>query len=368
MTTWRAFLAVHKRNLALLRRQKSLLIQAVIVPVAMLILATLVYGGFGDAYAVGLVNQSNSPEAKVLDQKIRAAHSNITPWFDVVADDYDTAQELVAQGRLQMVVVIPPDYAATHRVDVHNFNVNSDAVKNTEGRLQLVLNQTDVPGQELRITNQMVGAEPRDVWRSAFLGGSAVLLALFFGTMLIASNLFLLERENATSKEIMLTPLNPSIAGLANTFSAILVGSVLSLIPLALSYLIAEFRVDVWRVLSTYLLMIPVMVACAGFGIFVSHFLKFFRAAQPIITLGSMITFFVCGGFNMVSYLPPAAREFSQWWPFSRIFDWFNPFLHGFAGITSWQLMTILTAGAVGIVLIGWAYRLERRSTDSRSM
>lgn len=368
MTVLHAFFAVHKRNLALLRRQKALLIQAAIVPIAMLILSTLVYGGFGDAYAISVVNKSDSKAARVLEDQIRDAKSGITPWFDVVTDDEKEAESLVEWGRLQMMVVIPPDYATSHRLDVRNYNVNADAMKNTKGRLQLVLNQADVPGAKLRMTNEMAGAQPHDTWRSAFLGGSSVLLALFFGTMLIASNLFLLERENSTRKEIMLTPLNPVVAGLANVFSATVVGTLLSLLPLGLSYWIAEFRVDFWHVIGMYAAMIPVMVACAGLGIFVSHFLKFFRAAQPIITLGSMVTFFVCGGFNMVAYLPPAARAFSEWWPFSRIFSWFNPFLHGFAKISAEQITGVLLAAVLGVALVWWAYALERRSADSRSM
>ncbi|WP_019548490.1 ABC transporter permease [Streptomyces sulphureus] len=368
MTVSRAFLAVHKRNLALLRRQKSLLIQAAIVPIAMLILSTLVYGGFGDAYAIGVVNQSDSKAAQKLEQQLHDAESDITPLFDVVTDDYDEARSLVDRGRLHTVVVIPPDYSSNYRLEVRNYNVNTDAMKNTKGRLQLVLNQADVPGAELRITNEMEGAQPHDVWRSAYLGGSAVLLALFFGAMLIAANLFLLERENSTHKEIMLTPLNPVVAGLANVLSALVVSTGLSLVPLGLSYWMAEFKADFWHVLMTYVGMLPVMVACAGLGIFAGHFLKSFRAAQPIITIGAMTTFFVSGGFNLVGYLPPAARAFSEWWPFSRIFSWFNPLLHGFDGLGTGKIVALLVAAVIGVLLVHWAYVLERRSREARKM
>ncbi|MBZ4016043.1 ABC transporter permease [Streptomyces purpurogeneiscleroticus] len=368
MKNLHAFFAVHRRNMLLLRRQRSLLIQAAIVPVAMLILSTMVYGGFGDAYPVGLVNKSSSAQAKSLEHDIRTAHSDITPWFNVVTHDDSEARSLVSWGRLNTVIEIPRDYAHTHDLTVRNYNVNSDAVKNTMGRIQLVINRAEVPGAKLRIESRMAGAHPHDVWRTAYLGGSSVLLALFFGAMLLASNLFMFERENSTRKEILLTPLRPVTAGLANVFSAMVVTILLSLIPLGLSYWIAHFEVGPGKVLLLYLYMLPVMIFCAGVGIFAGHFLKYFRAAQPVIVLGSMVTFFIGGGFTMVSWLQPAARAFDAWWPFSRIFTWMNPFLYGFRGLTAAQLTTLLLAALVGVLLVWAGYRLEGRSKDSRSM
>lgn len=368
MRVLRAFFAVHRRNILLLRRQRALLIQAAIVPVAMLILSTMVYGGFGDAYPIGLVNKSDSSQAKAIEHDFRTAKSDITPWFDVVTEDPSEARSMVSWGRLNTVIVIPEDYADTHRLRVRNYNVNSDAMKNTMGRIQMVVNRAEVPGATLRVDSEMVGAHPHDVWRTAYLGGSSVLLALFFGAMLIASNLFMFERENSTRKEILLTPLRPVTAGVANVFSAMVATLVLSLIPLGLSYWIAHFHVGVGQVLLMYLYMLPVMIFCAGIGIFAGHFLKYFRAAQPVIVLGSMVTFFIGGGFTMVSWLRPVARAFDDWWPFSRIFSWMNPFLYGFEDITAVQTSALLAAAVAGIGLVYWGYALEGRSKDSRSM
>lgn len=361
MRTVSAFFAAHVRNMTLLRRQRTLLLQALIVPVAMLILSTMVYGGVGDSYPVALVNRSDSEQAEQLGQRIRTAHSDIGPWFDIVETDYQQARSDLEWGRLNMMIVIPPDYPDRHQVELHQYNVNSDAMKNTDGRMQLVLNQVDVPGQNADIGNEILRERPDDVPRAAYLGGSSVLLALFFGAMLVAANLFLLEREGGTRKEVLLTPLHPAVVGFANVLSASVVAVVLSLIPLGLSYWITDFGVGIGHVLLMYLAMLPVMIACAGLGVFASHWLRVFRAAQPVFTLGAIMTFFVAGGFTMVAFLQPVARGFSEWWPFSRIFTWLNPFLHGFASLSMAQVALLCGAAALGLVLVWSAYALERR-------
>jgi ABC-2 type transport system permease protein len=361
MRTLSAFFAAYVRNMTLLRRQRTLLVQAVIVPVAMLVLSTMVYGGVGDSYPIAMVDQSNSAQSQDLSNRIRTEHSDIGEWFQIVETDYDKARADLEWGRLNMIIVIPPDYDTRHQIDLQQFNVNSDAMKNTDGRVQLVLNHVPVSGETARISNEVVSQKPTDVARAAYLGGSSVLLALFFGALLIAGNLFLLEREGGTRKEVLLTPRNPALLGFANVAAASVVGLVLSLIPLGLSYWIARFTVDIGHVLLTYLAMVPVMIACGGLGVFAAHWLRYFRAAQPVFTLGAIMTFFVSGGFTMISFLQPVAREFSQWWPFSRIFNWMNPFLHGFTALSAGQILLLCLAAAAGLGLVWWAYALERK-------
>jgi ABC-2 type transport system permease protein len=356
-----AFFGTYLRNMALLRRQRTLVIQAIIVPAAMLLLSAMVYGGVGDSYPIALVDQSKSAQSRNLANQLTTERSDIGNWFQVVEYDYDKARSDLAWGRLNMIVVIPPDFDTRHQLDLQQFNVNSDAMKNTDGRVQLVLNHVSVPGEKVSILNHQISQKPKDVARAAYLGGSSILLALFFGAMLVASNLFLLEREGNTRKEILLTPRHPAVAGFANVASACVVGMVLSLIPLGLSYWIAQFTVDFGRVLLVYLAMIPVMITCAGIGVFASYWLKYFRAAQPVITLGAIMTFFVAGGFTMVAFLQPVARGFSEWWPFSRIFTWMNPYLHGFTALTIGQIALLCGAAVIGLGLVWWTYELERR-------
>ncbi|WP_233159024.1 ABC transporter permease [Pseudonocardia sp. MH-G8] len=362
----RAVLATHVRNTKLLTRQRSLLVQVIVLPLAMLILSTMIFGGVGDTYPIAMVNQAQGPQAERLEQQVRTVGSDLGPYYEVVETDYARAKEQLDWGRLHMILIIPADYSTTNRLQVESFNINSDAAKNFRGRLEVVLNHTPSPDSALVLTEEMQRVRPHDTWRSSYLGGSSVLLALFFGATLIAANLFLLEREGRTRKEILLTPLHPAVSGLANVFTATVMAMALSLLPLGLSYWIAEFRVPLDRVLLTYLAMIPVMIACAGLGILLGHWLKVFRSAQPLLTVGAIATFFVAGGFTMVAFLPDIAQTFSFWWPFSRIFTWFSPYLHGFEGLDARHVVSVLVAAVLGLVLMFWAYVGELRLGASR--
>ncbi|HEY7485967.1 MAG TPA: ABC transporter permease [Streptosporangiaceae bacterium] len=356
-----AILATFRRDLLLLRRQRALVIQAVIVPLAMLILATMVYGGVGDSYPIALANESNSPQGRAAEQAIRNVRSDITPYFTIIETDPAKARDDLRWGRINVLVVIPHDFAQTRRLQLESFNVNADAAKNYRGRLEMAVNQMPGGTGGLTITDKVNRAEPHTVWRSAFLGGSSVLLALWFGALLVASNLFVLEREGRTRKEILLTPLSPVASGIGNIMATVVVSLLFSLPPLGLAYWIAHFDVGLGRLLLAYLGMLPTMVACAGIGLLAGHLLKYFRASQPVVTLGSIVTFFVCGGFSMVAYLPPAARVFSVGWPFSRIFTWFNPFLQGFGDLGVTQLLVTIAAAVVALLPLGWVYARERR-------
>lgn len=55
---------------------------------------------------------------------------------------------------------------------------------------------------------------PQDVPRTAFMSGSAVILAFLLGCALITANLYALETEYRTTTEISLTPVGSHLAGL----------------------------------------------------------------------------------------------------------------------------------------------------------
>ncbi|PYC71602.1 ABC transporter permease [Micromonospora arborensis] len=366
MSILRAILAVFHRNLLLLRRERALIIQVVIVPSAMLILSTMVYGGVGDAYPVALVNQSSSAAGQQAEQAVRDAHSDIGPYFRIVTTDLAEARDELSWGRLHAVIVIPPDYDQTHRIQVDSFNVNSDAAKNYRGRIELAVNSINASGAlDVELAKQT--EHPDDVWRAAYLGGSSILLAWFFGSMLIAANLMLVEREYRTRKEILLTPLPIAAAGGGIILSAVLMATVMSLLPLALSYAIGHFEVSPGRLLGVYFGFLPVMVACAAFGLVLGYLLRHFRAAQPVVTLGAIMTFFVCGGFSRMAYLPEAAQAFARWWPFTPIFEWYNPVIHGFADLSAGRLTAVIAAAVVGLLLVPVVYAGEHRRGEERA-
>lgn len=354
----RAVWSAYLRNLRLVFRQRNLIVQTAIVPVAVLLLSAVVFGAGGDQWPIALVDKSNSPQSREVVEAIKDSRSNITPYFNVVETDPEKAASMVESGRLQMLVTIPENFSKNQTVETFTFNTNSDATKNFRLRLDYALNHTTSGAGT--IDARLATERPEDVWRSAYYGGSTVLLAMFLGATLVAANLFVMEREKRTIKEILLTPLNPVTAGLGIVLTAVSLAYLASLLPLTVAWLLFPFEISVGRLASVYLLMFPVLVACAGLGVFLGHLLRTYRVVQPAIVLTTVATFFAGGGFAGVSFLQPTAQAFANIWLFSRIFEWFNPLLHGFTdGFSLGQIASISGSAIVGLALLALSYRRE---------
>lgn len=353
-----------RRNAKLLVRQRTLVVQPVAVPLVVLVLSALILGSWGDAWPVALVDRSNSPEGMEMIESIKESRSNISPYFRIIETEPAQAQSMVKAGRLQLLIEVPEDFARSKTLRVRTFNINSDATKNVRLRLDHAVNRYAAENSNLIVRQQLLTERPEDVPRSAFLGGSAFLLALFFGATLIAANLFAFERENNTRKEALLTPLHPALAaGIGIIITSVVAATATSMPTLLTAWWLFGLRPDPVRLASVCALMLPVMMGFAGLGVFLGQLLGYYRSIQPIVILTAITTFFVGGGFVGVAFLPPAARLIAEIWPFSRIFEWFNPVLHGFvSGLSVGQYTAILTAAFAGLALLGLAYRRERGS------
>lgn len=355
-----AIWAVHTRNRKLLFRQKNLIMQPILVPLVILVLTILVMGGeLGDAFPVALVNRAETLEGRQFVRAVQESQSNISPYFDVVETEPERADMQVKSGRLLMAITIPEDFAVTQEVYVDTFNINSDATKNTRLRLEHAINHYLHAQDELILVPTLVLEQPEDVWRAAFLGGSSVLFALFFGAILISANLFAFEQENRTRKEIWLTPMHPALAGAGIIITSVIAAVITSLPTLLTAVLLFGFKAHLASLTLVYVAMLPVLVGCAGLGLLLGRFLKRYRTIQPIVIVMSIATFFVGGGFVGGSFLPPVAQQFSTIWVLSRIFEWFNPVLHGFKlGFTPYQYGWLFVSGLLGLGSLVLSYHL----------
>lgn len=358
----KAIWSVNRRNLKLLLRQRGLIIQPIIVPIIILFLSAVIFGGGGDDWPVALINHSDSAKAEELVQSIKSSRSNITPYFNIITVDEKDGERLLERGRIHLLIEIPKDFEEIRTVNIQTFNINTDAMKNARLRLEHVLNQYGIEFGEQQIVTELDTYKPNDPWRSAYLGGSSFLLALFMGATLIAANLFVFERENRTRKEIFLTPFESVAAGFGNVITATIASFFTALPTFLIAVAFFRLRPDSAAFLKVLIMMIPVMVACAGVGILVGHWLKFYRVVQPVIVLTSVATTVLGGGFIGVTLLPESAQLFARLWVFSRIFQWFNPVMHQFANeFTTVQIALILVFSMVGLLLVIIAYRREEK-------
>ncbi|RCW73271.1 ABC transporter permease [Saliterribacillus persicus] len=364
MKKWQAIIAIHNRNMKILMRQKQMLIQPIIVPLVLLFLMVVIFGGGGDDWPVAIVDDSNSVESQELMEAFKSSASNITPYFDLIEMNPEEAEKKVSEGRLHLFIKIPDDFVESKSIEMKTYNINSDAMKNVRLRVEHTLNNYMEQQGELQVTSQQVTAQPNDVWRAAFYGGSSVLLTLFLGSMIIAANLHAFEYENRTAKEIILTPTGSIMAGFGIIITSVLVSLILSLIPLTLSILFLHFEFHLYNIVLVYLSIIPILIGCAGIGLLLGAYFKQYRVLQPLVILIGIGTYIIGGGFAGVNMLMPLAREIADIWVFSVIFEWFNPVLHNFASSFSFSQYTfIFLAGILGFLFTFIAYWFGTRKS-----
>jgi ABC-type multidrug transport system permease subunit len=360
VTVLHALVAVVRRNLAIATRRKDLIVQTVAVPIVVLTLASIIFAG-GDAWPVAVVDKDGSPESARFLDALHDTEGALGPYYTVVETDEESAVEQVAAGRLHLVVEIPADFGATGTVEVTTYNINTDTMKNVRLRLTTTANLYDEGSGADQVRATIAKARAEDVPRAAFMGGSAVILALLLGSTLIAANIFAMEEEIRTTKELVLTPLGAPIGAMGAALSGALLAFAAA-IPTAVVAVLFGFRPDPAGLAGALPIVAPSMLAAGGLGVIVAQLMRSHRAIQPVVIMAAIGSYFAAGGFIPVGGLPPAARQVASVWPPSYVFEWSNPIVHGFDGGTSWSAVAVLAvAMAAGLALAWWAGLRETR-------
>lgn len=358
---WSLFFVI-RRNLAIARQRPDILVQSGLVPIVLLTLAAIIFGG-SDDWPVAVIDESQSEYSRQFVDAIERVQGESGPYFRIIEKNPERAADLIEAGRLHLVLTIPPQFAETRRVDALTYNINTDAMKNVRLRTTAAVEHLEHDQGARLVSYKLDKVKPVDVSRNAFMAGSAVFLALMLGSMLIAANLFAIEEEGRTRKEILLSPLGCVPAALGAALSALPLAILVALPTLLVAYLFG-LRVESMPGLRASLVLLPAMLALSGAGVWVAHILRQHRAIQPAIILMALASYFAAGGFVSVPGLPPAARAFSSVWPPSYVFELANPLLHGFQESVSIMELTVFSLAAIfGLLLAIYAGRREMYKT-----
>ncbi|MDV3222984.1 ABC transporter permease [Intrasporangium sp.] len=349
MTQLTALLAITLRNLRIAIRRPDLLVQTMAVPVVVLGLASIIFGGT-DAWPIAVIDRSHGSDARAVVTATEEVRGATGPYFRTITTDPRLADRLLREGRIQLVLTIPEGYPADRQVEARTFNINTDAMKNVRLRLTTMANLHDRLESVAGVTARIDKARPDDVTRAAFMGGSAVILALLLGSALIAANLFALDTEHRTRKEVALTP----VGGHQAAAGAVLAGWILSLataVPIIVLALAFGTRASLGDLGQAALVVLPSALTAAAVGVLAAMALRTHRLIQPTLILLALGSYFASGGFMPVSALPPLARGLATWWPPAYTFEWSNPVLHGVTPHPASGALVALAAAAVVTVL-----------------
>ncbi|RZU62844.1 ABC transporter permease [Zhihengliuella halotolerans] len=345
LTTLRALGAMISRNLRIALRRPELLVQTMAVPVVVLSLASVIFGA-SDSWPIAVVDKSQSAASAQLARTIDDTRGPTGDYFRVVESDAEAASAQLAAGRLQLAITIPPDFEQSGTVEIATYNINSDAMKNVRLRVTTAANLYDGAADPDQVSAIIERVAPTDVQRTAFMGGSAVILALLLGAAMIAANLYAVDSEHRTQKEIALTPVGSYLAGLGAAAAGWILAFVAA-VPTVLVALAFGTRAGFAEILQAAVIVAPAMAAAAGAGVVAAVLLRTHRIIQPTLILLALGSYFASGGFIPVSALPPLARGINTWWPPSYVFEWANPLLHGFESHAAPAMI-----GAVGLFAV----------------
>lgn len=355
-----ALLAVITRNLRIARRRPDLIVQTIAVPIVVLGLASIIFGA-SDAWPTGLIDKDNSPASHQVGATLQDTQGSSGPYYEVITTREDEAYDLVESGRAQLAVEIPRDFTSNATLRTRTYNINTDAMKNVRLRLVTTANLYDARTGHQQVHATISKAHPVDVSRTAFMGGSAIILAVLLGAMLIAANLYAMEQEIRTTKELILTPLGAPVGALGAAAAAAIL-SLATAVPTTVMAYAFGFRAGPSELARFAAIVIPAVIAAAGIGVLLAQILRTHRTIQPTVILLALGTYFAAGGFIPVPGLPPAARAFSAVWPPSYVFEWANAQVHNFASFPDVpQMMMLLLAALAGTALAVLAGTREGR-------
>lgn len=347
MPTIVALFTVLARNLRLGVRRPDLIVQTIAVPVVALGLASIMFGS-ADAWPAALTDEADSVASAQVVADLAEIQGTQGPYFDLIEMSATEARGLVEDGNLQVALTLTETPDGGPEVAMRTYNINSDAMKNVRLRIIAAANAHDVAAGDQQVQAQVRPDGPRSVPRAAFMGGSAIILALLLGSCLITANLVVSEPAGRTTREIALTPLGVPIAMAGASASGMLWAGVTAL-PTAVMAWAFGFRAGLGSLAMTALVLVPAMAASAGLGALIATRLRTPSAVQAPVILLALGTYFAGGGFMPVAGLPPLARGIAAWWPPSWVFEWCNPLLQGFAT----ELPPRQAVGAVVMLLAG---------------
>jgi ABC-2 type transport system permease protein len=272
------FIAVFRKELTQMLRDRGTLFFALLVPVAELILFGVIDMNAKDISTI-VFDQSRTQESRALVQQFLN-----TSYLTMAGEAHsrDELQHAIVSGRAQVAIEIPPDYArnlASRRqahvliaIDGSDSSVASQALTAANGVvLQEAVRRlmTAARTTELQIEAHPVMLFNPDM-RSAnlLIPGLIAILLTFSGTILSAFAI-VKERERGTLEQLMVTPVSPLAVVLGKILPYLFLAYVELLVVLTLMRLV--FRVPINGSVTLLLLLSSVyLLALLSFGLLIS--------------------------------------------------------------------------------------------------
>ena len=352
-------LAIVERELRKFLRSPALMMVATIFPLVQLIVLGNAFGGKIRDARVAVVDEDRGPQALRIREAFDAVQANVRTFVPVYYDNEKQATTDLRNGKLEGVVVIPPQFSRRvyedERPQLGLVVDNSDqfmssSIESKLTELVQALNAPDVqPRMVQQIALEIVELYPYIEYMKYLLPGS-IALAMFVSVMIGGGMLYIDDKARGIHEGYLVTPITKSelVMGLivAGAIKAVVSGIVITLIGSLLAGVSGAFHP-----ITAWWLILLIVATSLAFNTMM--FLLMVRVEDPLVPRA------IFGVLNTLLFFPSGAiypiHAFPKWLQSIAIIDPFSYAVHGFksillkqAGIAAiWQDLVYLTIFAV---------------------
>ena len=310
---WSSFIAIFRKELIHVQRDRGTLIIALVIPLFQLVLF-----GFIDQTVTNVptvvVDQDQTAHSRELMDKLRATHT-----FKIVrvtADPRDARSEITA-GRAKVGIVIPPDYHDKRvtadgakvlvLIDGSDSNVSAQALGAVNGvasdeslnALASAIGNTGTRAAPALSVQPIVLFNPDGRTANFIIPGLVAILLQLIAIVLTAVSI-VRERERGTLEQLLVTPIHPLGLMLGKLAPYLFIG----VAEMAMILVAMRFGFDVpirGSLIFLFLMALVYLFALLSMGLFIS------TRAQTQAQAQQMAQFFLLPSIFLSGYIFPQA-------------------------------------------------------------
>ena len=330
--------AIIERELRRFRRSPTLIVVSLVFPIAQLLVLGYAFGGSVKHLEMGIVDQTRGLPTVRLRELCGAVAANAGTFQTVEYGDQGSALADLRNGRLNGVLVIPPDFSwralEQNRPRVALIEDNTDnfvasTLGASVGSLIAAYNQPPtgpprVPGQ---VTLQVVEVYPYVPYIQYLLPGSIV-MSIFMMVMIGGGIIYIDDKARGLHEGYLVTPITKleliAWFNLSGTIKAVIAGVVLMTIGSLIAGVPDPFA-------PARLLRLVLVIVVTAFALISFMFLLMVRVNDPLVPRATF------GLLNTFLYFPSGAvypqQGFPAWMQAIAVADPFTYAVHAFKSL-----------------------------------
>jgi ABC-type transport system involved in multi-copper enzyme maturation permease subunit len=336
---------------------------SIILPLNFLLLFLLFVLTGGEAPTAVVMNDTG-PYAQQFLQALEGSHS-----FIIQTTDADTAQRLMAQGRIVAIITVPDNFDTALQSGQHvdlPVTINNLEVDYTNDiRRAVPLAITSFYAQALPdqvvVRTEEVDVQPHDTGYIEYLSVSIVVVSLLVGGLLQAGSSAAREYETGTIKELLLAPASRWAIEVGKMLAAVALNIVSAGVVLGVVVLVLGVRPEHWLQLFGYTLL--VMLTFVALGLLIGTLVRSRTAVIPLSLGLALPVFFISGAFGPVQWGTPLLAGVAQAQPVYYAIAVFQYAFHSFQ-TTQFSVVTdaVVLLGFTVLIVSASALALRLRA------